>query len=715
MSNPPRTSHDAKGARGSLAGAETAVGANPPAGGTPLLEQGSWTRVVSPRAARHQRRQRALSEERAAAWRGRQATKRLPEVTTTGPRSPAPGSNGGPLPTRRQTEQGASSSGGESSDTDRGCLSCPDGGQSTDTARRRPNGLVGGRLSSADRQHVSWPDRGQLSGSGGPLSACLDRGNQCDSNRPCLSCPDWGHLSCRGHLSCPDGGRMSCPDRGHLSCPDRGHLSCPDRGHPSCPYRGHGSCPDRGHPSCPDRGHPSCPDRGHLSCPDRGHLSCPDRGHLSCPDRGHLSCPDRGHPSCPDRGHLSCPDRGHLSCPDRGHPSCPYRGHRSCPDRGHLSCPDGGHLRCPDRGHLSCPDRGHLSCPDGGHLSCPDRGHLSCPDGGHPSCPDGGHLSCPDGGHRSGPDCGHVPTSDRQRSCRSDERPPDYLRPAESDSCSSSDSRSCSTVVPGVRESVVRMMRGGGQDFNSSSDQSSISSHGSRHPGEQTTQGPRRQAAAPTGNQAGSSARVAQPNHSAGLIAEGARTWSTTTPANRPAGAGCQTLPAGWREIPSPNEAWGHSADHGPESSSTRTAPRPGAGRSQARAYHSALPDEAGTQTDYRQSFGTLPPLPPRTDSTWPTVIIDMESPSGPPTYPTGQNSTLLLEKASHFLCSNEHFIYLNIYFESDITNLARHDLVPSDEPLPICIKISVKPIIQAEPIIVIDLLYSVKTMSIYY
>ena len=129
-----------------------------------------------------------------------------------------------------------------------------------------------------------------------------------------------------------------------------------------------------------------------------------------------------------------------------------------------------------------------------------------------------------------------------------------------------------------------------------------------------------------------------QPNLSTGNITEGARGREPTM--DRPAGGGCRTLPAGWREILPPNEAWGHPSDCGSESGSTRAAPRPGAGRRQVGANHSALPDEAGTQTDYRQSFGTLPELLPRTGSTWPTVIIDMEGPMGPPTHPSGQKST---------------------------------------------------------------------------
>ena len=107
---------------------------------------------------------------------------------------------------------------------------------------------------------------------------------------------------------------------------------------------------------------------------------------------------------------------------------------------------------------------------------------------------------------------------------------------------------------------------------------------------------------------------------------------------DRPAGGGCRTLPAGWREILPPNEAWGHPSDCGSESGSTRAAPRPGAGRRQVGANHSALPDEAGTQTDHRQPFGTSPGVMVWSDSTWPSVNIDIESPVGPLLDPIGPN-----------------------------------------------------------------------------
>ena len=127
-----------------------------------------------------------------------------------------------------------------------------------------------------------------------------------------------------------------------------------------------------------------------------------------------------------------------------------------------------------------------------------------------------------------------------------------------------------------------------------------------------------------------------QPNHSTGNITEGARGREPTM--DRPAGGGCRTLPAGWREILPPNEAWGHPSDCGSESGSTRAAPRPGAGRRQVGANHSALPDEAGTQTDHRQPFGTSPGVMVWSDSTWPSVNIDIESPVGPLLDPIGPN-----------------------------------------------------------------------------
>ena len=188
-----------------------------------------------------------------------------------------------------------------------------------------------------------------------------------------------------------------------------------------------------------------------------------------------------------------------------------------------------------------------------------------------------------------------------------------------------------------------------GQEPCSSSDQSSTNSPANSPQRGRRAQETGRQARATSGHTANPN-HTARPHLSAGFVAEWARGKDSTVSASL-AGAGSRTLPAGWREILPPNEAWGHSKNRGSESNATRAATSPGAGQRQARAHHSALPDEAGTQTDYRHSYGILPGLPPRTDSTWPTVVIDMESPCGPPTDPMGSNLTVIhLQGVVHIL-----------------------------------------------------------------
>ena len=181
---------------------------------------------------------------------------------------------------------------------------------------------------------------------------------------------------------------------------------------------------------------------------------------------------------------------------------------------------------------------------------------------------------------------------------------------------------------------MVRMMRGGpgGQAPCSSSDQSSSDSRGSPPRGA-TPRGSEGTAPAMAGHHT-SQAGNDQPDYLDGLV-DGVAQY-TRIAAHHPTRAESQLLPAGWREILPPNEAWGHDKNRGSESERTRTAAPKGAGRSQARAYHSALPDEAGTQNDPRQSCGTRPGLTIWSDSTWPSVIIDMESPGGPPRDPVG-------------------------------------------------------------------------------
>ena len=293
----------------------------------------------------------------------------------------------------------------------------------------------------------------------------------------------------------------------------------------------------------------------------------------------------------------------------------------------------------------SCPigPRRFEWCPDG-RGQCPD-GHGQCPDGrGLPAlrpigqrrydrCPDG-HGQCPDGHGQRPPEC---PT----RHPWSVQRLPPWANnparatPAGGSSASSGVSDDGSSEGPDIRVAKVRMMQGGGrgQGPSSSSDWSSTDSPTNSPRRDRPAQAPGRRATTPTDYDA-SQGHPEQADHSTGDVSEGARAREPTITMYRPSGGGSRTLPAGWREILPPIEAWGHSMDRGSEPESTRTAPQPGAGHSQARAHHSALPDNAGTQTDYRQSFGTLPELLPRTESTWPTVIIDRESPIGPPTHP---------------------------------------------------------------------------------
>ena len=195
-----------------------------------------------------------------------------------------------------------------------------------------------------------------------------------------------------------------------------------------------------------------------------------------------------------------------------------------------------------------------------------------------------------------------------------------------SSSSSSSESGSYTSNGPRNQGWMVRMMQGEEQRQDSSSDQSA---------GDRRANSPQRDE-----NPPGHDRRVmATAGHHASLV-------RAANPVDRPAGNGSQTLPAGWREILPPNETWSHSLDHGSDSSASRTAPRPGAGHSQARAHHSARPDDTGTQTDYRHSFGSLPALLPRTDSTWPTVIRHWGGPIGQQPHPTGETPTM------HFLAS---------------------------------------------------------------
>ena len=147
-----------------------------------------------------------------------------------------------------------------------------------------------------------------------------------------------------------------------------------------------------------------------------------------------------------------------------------------------------------------------------------------------------------------------------------------------------------------------------GQEPCSSSDQSSTNSPANSPQRGRRAQETGRQARATSGHTANPN-HTARPHLSAGFVAEWARGRDSMVSASL-AGAGSRTLPAGWREILPPNEAWGHSKNRGSESNATRAATSPGAGQRQARAHHSALPDEAGTQTDYRHSYGLLPGLP---------------------------------------------------------------------------------------------------------
>ena len=443
-----------------------------------------------------------------------------------------------------------------------------------------------------------------------------------------------GHQLSELPASCPIEPRRFewCPD-GRGQCPD-GHGRCPDgRGLPALCPDGRGQCPD-GHGQMPF-GRPI----GHTlfaGC-QIGHqlselpASCPigPRRFEWCPD-GRGQCPG-GHGQCPD-GRGQCPD-GRGRCPDgRGLPALCPDGRGQCPD-GHGQMPVGrpiGHtLFAGSRiGHQ--PSELPVSCPIG------PRRFEWCPDG-RGQCPDG-HGQCPDGHGQRPSECptGHPWSVQRL--------PPWAINPARAtpaggSSASSGISDDGSSEGPDIRVAKVRMMQGGsrGQGPSSSSDWSSTDSPTNSPRRDRPAQAPGRRATTPT-DYGASQGHPEQADHSTGDASKGARAREPTITMYRPSGGGSRTLPAGWREILPPNEAWGHSMDRGSEPGSTRTAPQPGAGHSQARAHHSALPDNAGTQTDYRQSFGTLPELLPRTESTWPTVIIDRGSPIGPPTHPIAPN-----------------------------------------------------------------------------
>ena len=265
------------------------------------------------------------------------------------------------------------------------------------------------------------------------------------------------------------------------------------------------------------------------------------------------------------------------------------------------SCPDGHHRRvqrpngqtrvgwCPE-GQLSA------SCPVGQKVSTTGTGGQKV----STSCPDGQPLVARRSNGSLLPTWAHLPA-----------RVGVPIGTGGSGSSSSSSSESGSYTSNGPRNQgwTVRMMQGEERRQDSSSDQSA---------GDRRANSPQRDE-----NPPGHDRRVmATAGHHASLV-------RAANPVDRPAGNGSQTLPAGWREILPPNETWSHSLDHGSDSSASRTAPRPGAGHSQARAHHSARPDDTGTQTDYRHSFGSLPALLPRTDSTWPTVIRHWGGPIG--------------------------------------------------------------------------------------
>ena len=623
----------------------------------PVTEPDSWTPVVSRGTAKNNKRL-----ARQMSWYQHQGSTRRRRNTPSDGQTPSEPRLAGRLST----------------------VPCPVG----QMQGHEPNGqTMPARGPIGQRRSVRCPDGHGQPPPGRPNGQTMPA--KCPIGPHRYECPDG-----RGH--CPDG-RGQCPDgRGH--CPD-GHGQIPSGrpiGHPlfaecqighqlseppaSCPIGQHRyECPD-GRGQCPD-GRGQCPD-GHGQPPPgrpngqtmsakypigQHRYECPD-GHgqmpSGCPIAPKVSarCPI-GHqlyelPSSFPMGwrRVEWSPDGHGQCPD-GHGRMPFGrpigqtlfaeyqiGHQlselsaSCPigPRRFEWCPD-GRGQCPD-GHGQCPD-GHGQCPDGRGLPAlrqiGRRRYDRCPDG---------HGQCPDGHGQRPSECpiGH-PWSVRRL-------PPWAINPARAtpaggSSASSGGSDDGSSDGPDIRVAKVRMMQGGGrgQGPSSSSDWSSTDSQTNSPRRDRPAQAPGRRATAPTDYDA-SQGHPEQADHSTGDVSEGARAREPTITMYRPSGGGSRTLPAGWREILPPNEAWGHSMDRGSEPESTRTAPQQGAGHSQARAHHSALPDNAGTQTDYRQSFGTLPELLPRTGSTWPTVIIDRESPIGPPTHPIAPNFNITMD-----------------------------------------------------------------------
>ena len=589
----------------------------------PISTQG--TRIQEGPPTLYQTRQvrrRAWFARRAAAWRRRHAAERRRTWPSNELRSSAMCPDGH-LSTDCQ-------------DGRRLSPSCPDGHHRTDKPPSR-------------QIRFGWCPGGQ------PVANCPD------GQTVSASCPDEHHLkderpSGQCHFGwCPDGQRFTtCPDR-HLStsCPvgqlyakrpdgQRWSTRCPDgqRWSASCPDgQVSASCPDgqRWLERCPDGHSSKTRPGGHLSmtCPV-GHLStiCPD-GHFStycpggrCPG-GHLRTDRRSRGHCP-AGHCPsgrCPDEpASAGCPDEHGPS------GRCPDRqASTSCPDGHCGHCPEwtdrmdivRPSGRCPDR--QACPDGhcpgGH--CPD-GHCPsgrCPDGQVPAgCP-GGHCPgghCPDGHCPSGrcPD-GQVSTSCPDGRCPGGHCPGGHCPDGHCPSGRCPDGQ-VSTSCPDGRCPGGHCPGGqcpGGQRSSNRSD---------RHrPGRHCPDGH-----CPSGRCPDGQVSTACPD---------GHMLTTPDQASSLAGNSIGTLPPDWRDILLA-EVGASNKDHGSESEATRTAPQQGAGHCQARAYHSARPDEAGTLTDHRQSYGTRPGVTDWADPIWPSVIIDIESLDDPLLDPTGRN-----------------------------------------------------------------------------
>ena len=683
---------------GAKATVVTPWGAPKPTGALPQMERDHWTLAVSPRTRREQKRQarrrdwhrrrEMTTRQRAVHPDGRNPSVRCPtERRSTGgwpdgqlpagghPNGQASRIEWGRSASPKRQRQSVGSPGGrlvQPPQPGRLSAGCPVGQKVSAGCPVGQN--VSTRCPVGQKVSVGCPV-GQLPTNcpvGPKVSAGCPVGQKVSAG-----CPVGQNVSTR----CPVGQKVSagCPVGQNVStrCPvgQKVSVGCPVGQLPTnCPVgqKASARCPDgQLHAGCPvgQQASARCPD-GQLpvGCPVGQNVStrCPVGQEVSagCPVGQNVSagCPvgQKVSAGCPVGQNVStrCPvgQKVSVGCPVGQLPTncpvgqkvsvgCPVgQLHAGCPVGQKLStrCPVGQDVstRCPVGQKVSagCPvgQKASTSCPDGHHRRvqrpngqtqvgwCPE-GQLSasCPVGQKVSttgtCGRKVSTSCPDGqplvARRSTgpllPTWAHLPA-----------RVGVPIGTGGSGSSSSSSSESGSYTSNGPRNQgwTVRMMQGEEQRQDSSSDQSA---------GDRRGNSPQRDK-----NPPGHDRRVmAMAGHHASLV-------RAAIPVDRPAGNGSQTLPAGWWEILPPNETWSHSPDHGSDSSASRTAPRPGAGHSQARAHHSARPDDTGTQTDYRHSFGSLPALLPRTDSTWPTVIRHWGDPIGQQPRPTGETPT---------------------------------------------------------------------------